>query len=77
MLFRSAIFKAIHPFIPFTYSVDGFRKVISMQNVSVSNEIIVFIGIIVICIILTILVYNHRIKKPTPIIPQAFENVNE
>ncbi|WP_281518390.1 YhgE/Pip domain-containing protein [Thomasclavelia cocleata] len=73
----SAIFKAIHPFIPFTYSVDGFRKVISMQNVSVSNEIIVFIGIIVICSILTILVYNHRIKKPTPIIPQAFENVNE
>ena len=21
--------------------------------------------------------YNHRIKKPTPLIPQAFENVNE
>lgn len=73
----SAIFKAIHPFVPFTYSVDGFRKVISMPNASVSNEIIVFIGIIIICSILTILVYNHRIKKPNPIIPQAFENVNE
>lgn len=73
----SAIFKAIHPFVPFTYSVDGFRKVISMPNVSISYEIIVFIGIIVICSLLTILVYNHRIKKPTPLIPQAFENVNE
>ena len=73
----SAIFKAIHPFVPFTYSVDGFRKVISMPNVSISSEIIVFIGIIIICSLLTILVYNHRIKKPTPLIPQAFENVNE
>lgn len=73
----SAIFRAIHPFVPFTYSVDGFRKVISMPNVSVSTEIIVFIGIIIICSLLTILVYNHRIKKTTPLIPQAFENVNE
>ena len=73
----SAIFKAIHPFMPFTYSVDGFRKVISMSNVSLNTEIIVFVGIIIICSLLTILVYNHRIKKPTPLIPQAFENVNE
>lgn len=73
----SAVFKAIHPFVPFTYSVDGFRKVISMPDVSISSEIIVFIGIIIICSLLTILVYNHRIKKPTPLIPQAFENVNE
>ena len=67
----------IHPFMPFTYSVDGFRKVISMSNVSLNTEIIVFVGIIIICSLLTILVYNHRIKKPTPLIPQAFENVNE
>ena len=73
----SAIFKAIHPFVPFTYSVDGFRKVISMPNVSISYEIIVFIGIIVICSLITILIYDHRIKKPAPLIPQAFENVNE
>lgn len=73
----SAIFKAIHPFMPFTYSVDGFRKVISMSNVSLNTEIIVFVGIIIICSLLTILVYNHRIKKPTPLIPQAFENINE
>lgn len=73
----SAIFKAIHPFVPFTYSVDGFRKVISMSNTSVSSEIIIFVGIIIICSLLTILAYNHRIKKPTPLIPQAFENVNE
>lgn len=73
----SAIFKAIHPFMPFTYSVDGFRKVISMTNTSLNTEIIFFAGIIVICSLFTILVYNYRIKKPTPLIPQAFENVNE
>lgn len=73
----STIFKAIHPFLPFSYSVDGFRKVISMPNISIVNEIVVFAGIIVICSLLTILAYQHRIKKPTPLIPQAFENVNE
>lgn len=73
----SALFKAIHPFMPFTYSVDGFRKVISMTNVSLNTEILVFVGVIVVCSLLTILAYNHRIKKPTPLIPQAFENVNE
>lgn len=73
----ASIFKAIHPFVPFTYSVDGFRKVISMNNVSIYHELIIFVGIIVICSLLTILVYRHRIKKPTPLIPQAFENVNE
>ena len=48
-----------------------------MANVALNTEIIVFVGIIIICSLLTILVYNHRIKKPTPLIPQAFENVNE
>lgn len=73
----NAIYQAIHPFMPFTYSVDGFRKVLSMPNTSVNIEIMVFIGIIVVCSLLTILIYNRRIKKPTPLIPQAFENVNE
>lgn len=72
-----SIFQALHPFVPFTYSVDGFRKVISMNNISIHTEIMVFAGIIIICSLLAIIAYQHRIKKPTPLIPQAFENVNE
>lgn len=71
------IYQIIHPFMPFTYSVNGFRKVLSMPNVSVNYEIMIFVGIIVICSLLTVLIYNHRIKKPTLLIPQAFENVND
>ena len=55
----------------------GFRKVLSMPNVSVNYEIMIFVGIIVVCSLLTVLIYNHRIKKPTLLIPQAFENVND
>ncbi|WP_285959151.1 YhgE/Pip family protein [Thomasclavelia spiroformis] len=71
------IYQIIHPFMPFTYSVNGFRKVLSMPNVSVNYEIMIFVGIIVVCSLLTVLIYNHRIKKPTLLIPQAFENVND
>lgn len=73
----STIYQIIHPFMPFTYSVNGFRKVLSMPNVSVNYEIMIFVGIIVVCSLLTVLIYNHRIKKPTLLIPQAFENVND
>ena len=72
-----ALFKAIHNLVPFTYSVDGFRKVISIANASITTEICVFAGIIIVCSLLTSIVYNYRVKKPTPLIPQAFENVNE
>lgn len=34
-----AIYKAIHKFVPYTYSVDGFRKTISMTAPSISVEI--------------------------------------
>ena len=32
-----AIYKAIHKFVPYTYSVDGFRKTISMTAPSISS----------------------------------------
>ena len=69
------IYQLIHPFVPFTYSVNGFRKVISQTNASIINELIIFIGMIIIFSGLTILVYHHRMKK-SPIIPQAFEEAN-
>ncbi|MEG0591815.1 MAG: YhgE/Pip domain-containing protein [Coprobacillus sp.] len=69
----STLYKIIHPFVPFTYSVNGFRKVISQTTASINQELFIFIGIIIVCSILTIIFYNYRIKKPTPLIPQAFE----
>ena len=69
----SAFYKAIHPFVPYTYSVDGFRKVISMPNASLNTEFIVFISIIVVCSLLTILYFHFKNKEDKHIIPQAFE----
>ena len=73
----TSLFHTIHPFVPFTYSVNGFRKVISMSNASLSTECMVFAGILIVCSILTILIYQYRKKKPQPFLPQAFEHVNE
>ena len=71
------IYKIIHPFVPYTYSVNGFRKVISMANASISTEIIVFASIIIICSLLTILYYRFKNKEDQHLIPEAFEKVNE
>ena len=73
----SGFFKAIHYLVPYTYSVDGFRKVISMATASLSTEIWVFIGIFIVCSILTICYYQFKNKEDKHIIPQAFEKVNE
>lgn len=70
-------YKLIHPFVPYTYSVNGFRKVISMTNMSIINEIIIFLGILIICSFLTILYYRFKNKKDQHLIPQAFEKVND
>lgn len=69
----TGFFKAIHYFVPYTYSVDGFRKVISMTNANISTEACVFIGILVISSVLTIVYYTVKKNKTEHIIPQAFE----
>ena len=71
------IYKIIHPFVPYTYSVDGFRKVISMTSPSLTMEIGVFVGIFIICSILTIVYYQYKNKNDKHLIPQNFEKVNE
>ena len=73
----SLFYQWLHPFVPYTYSVNGFRKVISMTGMSITNEIIIFLGIIVICSLLTILYYRIKNKEDKHLIPQAFEKVNE
>lgn len=71
------IYKIIHPFVPYTYSVNGFRKVISMANASISTEMIIFISIIIICSLLTVLYYRFKNKEDRHLIPDAFEKVND
>ena len=67
----------IHPFVPYTYTVDGFRKVISMATASVSTELLVLIGIFVVSTILTIVYFQVKNKEDKHLIPGAFEAVNE
>ena len=73
----SLFYQWLHPFVPYTYSVNGFRKVISMTELSITNEIIIFLGILMICSLLTILYYRFKNKEDKHLIPQAFEKVNE
>lgn len=73
----TGFFKAIHNFVPYTYSVNGFRKVISMATASISTEIWVFVGIFIVCSLLTICYYQFKNKEDKHIIPQSFEKVNE
>ena len=73
----SAFFKAIHNFVPYTYSVDGFRKVISMASASLTTEVLVFIGIFVVCSVLTICYYQFKNKEDKHLVNEVFEKVNE
>ena len=71
-----AIYKAIHKFVPYTYSVDGFRKTISMTAPSISVEIAVFAGILIVCSLLTVVYFKYKNKEDKHTIPQMFEEVN-
>ena len=71
-----AIYKAIHKLVPYTYSVDGFRKTISMTAPSISVEIAVFAGILIVCSLLTVVYFKYKNKEDKHAIPQMFEEVN-
>lgn len=71
-----AIYKAIHKFVPYTYSVDGFRKTISMTAPSISVEIAVLAGILIVCSLLTVVYFKYKNKEDKHAIPQMFEEVN-
>ena len=71
-----AIYKAIHKFVPYTYSVDGFRKTISMTAPSISVEIAVFAGILIVCSSLTVVYFKYKNKEDKHTIPQMIEEVN-
>lgn len=65
--------KLIHPFIPFSYSVDGFRNSISMTDSgAVFADMKIFIVMIISFAAATILYYSYRRKNPKPILEEAF-----
>ncbi|MDO5293525.1 MAG: YhgE/Pip domain-containing protein [bacterium] len=58
----SGFYKAIHPFMPFTYSVNAFRATIA-TGASIAQPIAVFVSIIVVCTGLTIMIFEYKAKK--------------
>ena len=52
-------YQVIHPFMPFTYGVDAFRSTLSTGN-SLITDTAVFVGIILVCSMLTLLTYDLR-----------------
>lgn len=67
-----SFYQMIHKFVPYTYSVNGFRKVISMSNTSVLQEISVMVGIILVCTLLMIVYFYKKNTEDKHKIPQAF-----
>lgn len=55
-------YQIIHPFVPFTYGVDAFRSTVSTGN-SLTTDIVVLLGITIVCSILTIVTYEVRRVK--------------
>lgn len=68
----SMFYKILHPFMPFSYSVDGFRHVLSMQSFVLSDAL-VFIGMILVFSMLSILFYQYRSRHPRTKLEKAFD----
>lgn len=68
----SNFYKLLHPLMPFSYSVDGFRHVLSMQNFVVADAL-VFIGILVVFSTLSIIFYQYRSRHPHTKLKEAFD----
>lgn len=57
----NAFYLAIHPFMPFTYSVHAFRQTLAMTG-NVVSDALVFITMIVVFSALSILFYKWKVK---------------
>ena len=66
-------YKVLHPFVPFTYSVNGFRSVIANATAVPTTEIFFFVGLFVISVILTYLFVRRRSKTHKVFLPEVFE----
>lgn len=66
-------YKVLHPFVPFTYSVNGFRSVIANAAAVPTTEILFFVGLLVVSVILTYLIVRHRSKTHKVFLPEVFD----
>lgn len=66
-------YKVLHPFVPFTYSVNGFRSVIANATAVPTTEIFFFLGLFVVSVILTYLFVRRRSKTHKVFLPEVFE----
>lgn len=54
---------ALQPFLPFTYSLDGFREVISLGNVGViTQDALVLLGMGAVCLVLSLCMWDLACK---------------
>lgn len=65
-------YKVLHPFVPFTYSVNGFRSVIANATAVPTTEILFFVGLLVVSVILTYLFVRRRSKTHKVFLPEVF-----
>ena len=65
-------YKVLHPFVPFTYSVNGFRSVIANATAVPTTEILFFVGLLVVSVLLTYVFVRHRSKTHKVFLPEVF-----
>lgn len=65
-------YKVLHPFVPFTYSVNGFRSVIANATAVPTTEVLFFVGLLVVSVLLTYLIVRHRSKTHKVFLPEVF-----
>lgn len=65
-------YKVLHPFVPFTYSVNGFRSVIANATAVPTTEILFFVVLLVVSVLLTYVIVRHRSKTHKVFLPEVF-----
>lgn len=66
-------YTVLHPFVPFTYSVNGFRSVIANATAVPTTEILFFVGLLVVSVLLTYVTVRHRSKTHKVFLPEVFD----
>jgi YhgE/Pip-like protein len=64
-----SFFVAIHPFLPFSYSIDGFREIISGGNwQSLSATVGILLAVLVVTWVLSLIACKWRLKSETEVV---------
>lgn len=66
-------YTVLHPFVPFTYSVNGFRSAIANATAVPTTEILFFVGLLVVSVLLTYVIVRHRSKTHKVFLPEVFD----